>query len=501
MATVNTNDLRIASAKNLISSINGPSPDVDAYTYLFIGRPYQWGDVLDESIDDLNPPVYQNNIQDYNKAHHQMVSLKRIFDNKVFGMIKKYTWTSGTIYDMYRHDYSIRNTSASGSSNLYNSKFYTINSTYDVYVCLFNGTSPNTPGGTISSIEPMGTTIDPFTTSDGYQWLYLYSIPEAIRSYATNNLIPIIQSEDEPVVTGEINTIIINSRGTNYTSSPSGISNDIPYYFCNVTGDGSGCVARVAISLGGVDSVEVVRRGQGYTRATLVFKSGQVYKSLEDLDANINALNPLGNNNFNSTCIISPFSGWGKDLAKQLGATSIGIFGDIAFDESDFVNDMEFRQLGIIQNFEYSDIQYKNNPTLSAHHAVLVSTTGLNYQYMEQIAQTTTTGGVTRIAKGAVIGWDSSNNILRYIQDPDIHADTNGAMYPFNATNPIIGSASSATGTVIEDSIDVGGLVFVAGFSLPEINKFTGDIIYISNLQPVQRDENQTESIGIIINY
>ncbi|AEC52956.1 baseplate wedge [Synechococcus phage S-CRM01] len=502
MTTVNSNDMRINNAKRLLDSLNGPGPNFDAYTYLGIGRPLPWSDLTDPSIDDSNPPTYKNNTQDFNNFYYQLISLKRLNDVYGYTMASKYTWSSGIVYDMYRHDYSSKNSAVSGATDLYDARFYVVTSTFDVYICLYNGVTPTNTTGNVSTVEPIGNNPEPFETSDGYIWLYIYTIPQNIREFITTNHIPIDRNYTSTPTPGEINSIVIDTVGTNYTSLPAGLSDPLPYYYCRVVGDGEGCVARVQVTNGSISKIEVVEPGVNYTYAKLDFTGGNVYKSAEDLASNSNGLNPLGDGNFNSTCIISPPGGWGYDLTRQLGATTVGLFGDLDMNINDFINDITFRQVGIVQNLEFSDIEFQNNSTLSGHYAVrLESFSGPGFTLLETINQTVEINGVNKIAKGTVIGWDSSTGILRYIQDPNIHTTTDGNMYLFADSNNILGESSNTIGSVDTTSIIEEGLLFANGYATPEIKRFSGDLIYISNIQPIQRDPDQTESIAILIRY
>ena len=66
-----------------------------------------------------------------------MVALKKIRASDVNHVIRKITWSSGTVYDMYRHDISRTNTSKpSGSTSLYSADYYVINSDFRVYICI-----------------------------------------------------------------------------------------------------------------------------------------------------------------------------------------------------------------------------------------------------------------------------------------------------------------------------------------------------------------------------
>lgn len=513
MTTVNSNDLRTDNAKLLLNSISGPAPDFDAYTYMFAGRPIPWQDSTDISVDDSNPPVFKNNLRDYNNTHYQMMFLKRLYDNNAHIMISRNTWRSGQTYDMYRHDYSYKKSASSGATDLYDANFYVINSSFDVYVCLFNGTSPTNRYGVPSTVEPNGIDYQSFVTSDGYQWMYVYSVSESMQLHMTRNYIPIDSNYAYSPVAGEINTIVIESSGTNYTSHPSGVLDTLPYYYCKVVGDGSGCIARVTVKNQSISKIEVEEPGSGYTYATLDFSALNVFKTKEDLINQVNRLNPLGDDNFISTCIISPSGGWGSDLYRQLGGTTVGIFSQFDSDQSsDIVNTTAFRQLGILQNIEYSNPEFKNNLTLSAHYGIALNLIGSNdFVELETITQSITVNGIEKLARGIVIGWNKTTGVLRYIQDPELNLDTDGSLYEFSGNSEVTGLTSGARGSINSISNDLNdpdesnhyydGLFFTDGYAQPEIKKHTGELIYLSNIQPIQRDPDQTESIGILIYY
>ena len=147
---------------------------------MFVGRQQPWA-------SDAAPPTPVNNYEEYISTYNQMVSMNRIASTDVFHMIPRLNWTSGGAYDIYRHDYSINNRSLSGASNLLGASWITINSANKVYACLGNNKN------TASTVEPQNTGNEPFYTSDGYQWLFLYSLTsEQLFAYGTNNFLPII---------------------------------------------------------------------------------------------------------------------------------------------------------------------------------------------------------------------------------------------------------------------------------------------------------------------
>ena len=97
---------------------------------------------------------------------------------------------------------------------------------------------------------------------------------------------------------------------------------------------------------------------------------------------------------------------------------------------------------------------------------------------------------------------DPDTLILRYIQDPVYHSDTDGEMVRFSNAYPIVGLTSGKSGTVESDFDNpAGGLDFNNGLAEPEFDKTEGMMTYLSNVSPVVRDESQSERINLIISF
>lgn len=527
MATIITNDLRISNAKNFIYSLwDQPNEN----SFLGFGRVTPW-------LNDEVPPRPKNNLKDEFDTKYQTLSLEKVDRARAYHLIRKNVWKSGTVYDMYRHDYSYDNLSISKANNIFESNFVVMNSKFQVFACLYNGISPVARGGIPSTFQPQQASVtnySPFYTSDGYQWIYLYTLTETMRVDATATAIPI--ATDYPVdkiIPGSINTVIINSTGTGYTDSPAGASNAVTHYFCRIVGDGRGGVARVRTNGTSFSNVVVVIPGQGYSYAKLDFTANRVYTSLNDLLNNRNAVNPRGNGDFKTTCIISPEGGWGRDLVSQLGGTKVGLFitsgyvNDVSFmDQKD--RELSFRQISLFHNVIIPSITVAGYPEpidlsknlrLDGTHALnLIITGGSGFELLEEINQTYTVNGETRLARGMIVGWNyiDSIRVLRFIQDPNYHLDSNGNMWPFYMPTPIRGNAAKTT----DPTYNITGLVsktiakmdyskfglldtryFNFGYSAPEYVKNSGDMIYVSNIQPIPKLSQQSEEVSIVIAY
>jgi hypothetical protein len=423
-----------------------------------------------------------------------MFAMTKISYNDAIHMIPMVNWSANTTYDRYQHNYTRDNKSFTGANNLYEAKYYARNLSNNVYICLDNNN--NSP----STVEPQSELNEPFYTSDGYQWLRSYEFPtDTAFAYQTNNFMPILFNNINVSTAGALYTVLIEDGGTGYTDAPQGVNQALPYYFCNIDGDGTGAVARVTVSNGTITKVEVVRYGTGYTFAELKFDRTNAYASLPDLDNNRSKLNPLGNGDFRSTVIIPPPQGWGYDLVRDLGGTRVGIFSEFTYSLFHDYFPSQFRQIGVLQNAEFRSA---NPLQVEACYAVQVSgvAAGTTYSMGEVIQQTQEVDGEFKTAKGFVIGWDADTGVIRYTQGRE-NVDTDGQLYRFSGTNVITGQTSGITGTPTDFNGVLTQVEFVNGYSFPEITKYSGYINYLSNVSPIVRDENQSERVNLIIAY
>ena len=141
MPAIITNKFRVHNAEQFKESFGEAA---DTY-YLGIGRPQAFVDnqAFNDGTD-TNPPTPNDDIGSEFYNYDDMLSAKKIASTDVTIAIPRRNWTTGTVYDYYRHDYGNINTagtaitSDSGASNLFDATFYVMNSTYDVYKCIDN---------------------------------------------------------------------------------------------------------------------------------------------------------------------------------------------------------------------------------------------------------------------------------------------------------------------------------------------------------------------------
>ena len=486
MAAIITNKFRINNAEQFVESFSEASPT--AY-YLFIGRPQSWStdvDVQGNSINegtDTTPPTPNDDISTEYYSYDELLGAKKITSSDISNVIQRRTWTSGTTYDMYEHNISASNTANSGATNLFDSNFYVINSANNVYKVIEND------GNTASSNEPTSTSSAIFSTADGYRWKYMYSLTTSeATNFTTTDFIPV--STDSTVsaaaVDGALDTVLVVAGGSGYTLSSGSTISAIP-----IRGDGSGGVASVTITGGAISAATITTAGTGYTYA---------YIRNADIIAATNAAG--GGSGGNLNVIIPPKGGHGKDAVKELGGFFVLMNIDLSGAEgtSDILAANDFRQIGVVRdptNFGTSTVSTAT--TLRGVNAILMnsSPTPGTFVVDEKISQATT-GAV-----GKVVSWDSTNRILYYIQTrfPDCGADSSGNRTAFSGTNVVTGATSSATATPIASSSTVNAVVFTSGYSNPEIQPDSGDIIYLENRAPIARAADQTENIKLIIEF
>ena len=485
MAAIITNKFRINNAEQFVESF---SETAATTYYLFIGRAHSWAtdaDVQGNSINegtDASPPTPNDDIQSEFYNFDDMIGAKLISSSDVSHVIPRRNWTTGTTYDMYEHNISSSNAANSGATNLFDSTFFVMNSSNDVYKVIEND------GATASTVEPTSTSNSIFETSDGYRWKYMYSLTSAeTLNFMSTDFIHV--STDSTVsaaaVDGALDTILVVAGGSSFNTSSGSTISAIP-----IRGDGTGGIASVTISSGAITAATVTTAGSGYTFA---------YIRDADIIAATNAGGAGSGSNLN--VIIPPKGGHGSNAVKELGGFFVMLNKSLVGVEgtSDIGVGNDFRRIGLLRdptNFGTSTVA--SATTRRQLYAIKFGSVSGTFTADEEINQAST-GAV-----GKVVEFDSTNLILYYYQTrfPDVGTDSNGNLTAFSGANAITGQSSSASATPdTSNSNTVNGVEFSSGYANPELAFDSGDIIYVEERSPITRASDQTENVKLIIEF
>ena len=519
MPAIITDQLRILNAKNFVSGVSSTN---NSY-YTFVGLPNA---TSFQSDWDVSPPSPKDNFDEENNYWDTMIGLKKINSNDVSQVIKKLRWTSGTTYDMYRHDISVdpnKGANPSGSTNLYSANYYILNSDYRVYICLHNGISPDNISGRPSLDEPTFTDLEPReagTSGDGYIWKYLYTIkPSEVIKFDSTNYIPVPKNWESSIdsvairnnatSSGQLKIITITNRGIGI-----GLPNKI-YTKVPIRGDGYGAEATVVVNGDSkIESVVVSNGGSEYTYGTLDLVAGGV---------------PTGSTQPSFDVIIPPDGGHGYDIYRELGAYNVLIYSRIENDTEnpDFIIGNQIARVGIIENPKsYGSSENLTPDKASAVYALKLSGTGYNGAIFTADTFVTQTIGIGSTAVGRVISYDQNTGVLKYWQDRSVagfntdNSLNSSPIYGFNLNRFTASPTTSGNliihGGTINLGIDTGftgistvinsrtyylGQNFNQGVAQPEVKKYSGNIIYVDNRPSITRSTSQKEDIKIILQF
>ena len=487
MAAIITNKFRIHNQEQFVESFSESSPNV---YYLGIGRPQAFttstrGDSRTEfEGSDTSPPTpIDSNYEEFN-TFNDLLAAKKVTSSDASIVIPRRNWATGTTYDYYRHDYghfvtgstSSVQTAASGATTLFDSNFYVMTDDFNVYKCIENG------GDSASTVKPTGTSTSILSTGDDYKWKYMYTLSASQQTnFLSTDFMAVSTNStvSAAAVDGALSHVRIKTAGSGGTN---GSHTSVP-----IRGDGSSGAATVTISGGAVTAVTITTAGTGYTFA---------YIRVADI-------NTAGGGSLSGTeldVIIEPKGGHGKNAVTELGGFFVMLNTNFEASESsntgDFTTANDFRKVVLMRDIK-SGGSAASATTLRGTKAVLVTSPTGDFTVDEEINQAST-GAV-----GKVVEWDSSNNILYYIQTRfnDEGVDSNGNLTAFSGTNAISGQSSGKSATPSSSSTTVDNVVFTSGYNAGEIDEDEGDVMYIENRSPITRASDQTENVKLIIEF
>ena len=309
----------------------------------------------------------------------------------------------------------------------------------------------------------------------------------------------------QPATDGAIESIVVTA-GSGYTDGT---------YYANVFGDGtnqgtsSGAVIRITVTSGSIQSfgltagtdTTIHSAGAGYTFGTVNLGNDFIFS-----DSSLSSSTTLGSGTGGAIeVIISPKDGHGNDAVAELGGHFVMTATTLSQAEGDDLTTAnDFRQVGLVVDpTTFGTSSVASATTARQTYVVKGSATSGTFEADEQITQPST-GAV-----GKVVEYDSDRSLLYYQQERFSGfgtSATNSGFTAFSGTNTITGQTSSATLTPSDTTETVtlansNTLTLTTGYANPELQPDSGNIIYLENRKPIQRDSDQTEDIKLIIEF
>lgn len=515
--------LRTLARNELARSFYRDVVNENDFFYIFVGKTTEWA-------DEGNPETPLDTEAYNSKTHRNMMFVKRVQSSDVVMMIRRIDWLAGTVYDHY-----------DDVDNLSAKDFYVLTDDMRVYKCLNNNY------GSPSYNKPNSTdTANAFLLPDGYVWKYMFKVEASDQiKFLTPDYIPVRKMAGVGVplydINGEIDTITVTDGGSGYDS------NDLPTVLIN--GDGVGATAEVLVEGDAITEISLTNQGYGYSFAYItivdngtgsgakatanlgnvpvtlvqasieaaavpgtvdrieITQSGDNYSTgdvlvtitgdgtgaeavafvnelgrIERVDvtnpgsgytfAEITFNNILGfGSGAEATATISPYYGHGANPIKELLARTVCISVNLTNDTADYFYNNDYRQLGIVKN-------------------------PLNPDDMNFIDDTATTCYVIEV-----------DDVTKYANDDEIWTEGGGRFTVAQIkpeTNqvyllPII-SAITESSTLTNNTQTISGLT-INSLTEPEVINTTGEILYIENRLPINRQLDQIEKIRTIINF
>jgi hypothetical protein len=441
MASIFSENLKIYNAEQFKKSVSDQGP---TNIYLTIGKVRAWS-------NDAAPPQANSSVGAFNDVWQNMIAAKLISGGDVRHGIRRIDWSANTEYNQYHH---------CTCSLLYDSTdFYVLTTDWNIYKCLSNAI------GSLSTVMPTQTITDASVEEqDGYIWKYMYTLTaeERIR-FLTNDHMPVKtllvdnntlqwQVQDDAKV-GSIDIIRVDNVGSGYTNANS--------ITVTITGDGTGASARAKVNTisNTISAIIMVNHGLNYTTANV---------SISDTGSGVGA---------EASVVFPPPGGHGSDAMRELGGSYLILNPRLKSSEDGKISiNNEYRQIAIIQDPIVAGTgNVASNTTYSQVLRLTMSPGSIDFLEDEYVYQ----GGslATATFKGLVVDFDTSNNILQL-------TDTFG-----DVTSSLLQGANS------------GAARFVESITEKELRPYSGNLLYIDQISPIERAADQTEDYKIVLKF
>jgi len=459
--------------------------------YIGISKSEDWN-ATDTAPTPLNTEKEQRDFR------HGLQSVKKVVDFSA--VVPRVNWTAGQTYNAY-NDTKVGHPSAPN-------QYYVVTANNSVYVCIRQGRSSIDGTSVPSDNEPTGSSTKGVVMADGYAWKFLYTIGTLdAAKYKSANFIPVkLQGAtdgsspatdveqlaiQQAAVSGtdwngsggrQIVGIDLDSGGSGYTSVPT----------ITIVGDGdltanSGAHATALMTNGNTSgsnlsvvnvkmnddsaaAANLIEMGQGFSFASVTFSGGSPTKPAQ------------------GKVVFGPQGGFGADPRDDLRADAMMFNAKPnGKQEGEFQTGNSFRQIGLIRNPKSTDSATAGGQFSSNEGNC---TNALNFASVG-----------TAFTQGALMKADVSEPAPRGYVDSATNVSAAGNFQVFYHQTESTGFTQfSASQDIVVESGSGAGTVKSSGqLTVPKVNKYSGDLLYIDNRAAVVRADDQTEDIKVII--
>jgi hypothetical protein len=284
------------------------------------------------------------------------------------------------------------------------------------------------------------------------QQRFLTSSFMPIKTLATDDNTLQWQVQDG-AVDGAINSIILTNRGSGYTSNQISV---------NIAGDGlfANAFATRNTTTSQIDSITIDNKGARYTLANVTISSS------------------VGSG-ANARVIINPPGGHGSDPLYELGGSYLMIDTLIKNQEGGVLSvENDYRQIAIIEDpRNFDETKVMSNAAVSQLTVITMAESAVttNYYEDEWVYQGSSLANST--FRGIVAAWDYSNVTIKL---------TNVRGVP---TSDLLIGATSTTSRYVNSVLN------------PEMLPYSGKLLYIDNIVPIERSIDQNEEYKILLSF
>ena len=350
----------------------------------------------------------------------------------------------------------------------YSNKFYVRNTQDQIFKCLFNngGIASNTmPTISIGGELPENPYVE---TADGYKWKYMYTIPTGLKNkFFTDKYMPVLR--DSIVFSnskdGRIDIVKIIDGGSGYYGGTT-VSN---YSIVEVEGDGTLADITVDVVDGVITDINIVNGGNNYTAATL---------TLND------PIKQQIGNTANLQAVIGPQYGHGFDAARELGASSLMVSVDFSGDVGgvlpvDADAEDTVRQFALIKDVKLKTEAFATSSVYPMYTKIFVSNPPVEFDNNAEVY--VGNSYETAVFKATVVHFDSASNVL-YL-------------------NNLIGDLDLVENEAVRQNGSPSSFAKAFTVVRPDINIFSGEILYIENRNKIIRNPSQTETLKLVVEF